>query len=40
MRQDYFRHIFNSPASMREISGSQFFRITTGIQSRPEAFDE
>ena len=25
---------------MYERSGSQFFRITTGIQSRPDAFDE
>ena len=25
---------------MHEISGSQFFRNTTGIQSGPEAFDE
>ena len=27
-------------ASMYEISASQFFRITTGIQSGPDAFDE
>ena len=25
---------------MYESSGSQFFRTTTGIQSRPDAFDE
>ena len=25
---------------MLESSGSQFFRSTTGIQSRPDAFDE
>ena len=25
---------------MYEISGSQFFRSTTGIHSRPDAFDE
>ena len=29
-----------SSASMYESSGSEFFRITTGIQSGSEAFDE
>ena len=31
-KQDSFRHIFKSSASMYESSGSQFFRTTTGIQ--------
>ena len=39
-KQDSFRHIFKSSASMYEISGSQFFRTTTEIQSGPDAFDE
>ena len=39
-KQDSFRHILNSSASMCESSGSQFFRTTTGIQSGPDAFDE
>ena len=39
-KQDSFRHIFKSSASMYESSGSQFFRITTGIQSGPHAFEE
>ena len=38
-KQDSFRHIFKSSASMYESSGSQFFRTTTGIQSGPDAFD-
>ena len=29
-----------SSASMKESSGSQFFRTTTGIQSGPDAFDK
>ena len=29
-----------SLASMYERSGSQFFRITTGMQSRPDTFEE
>ena len=29
-----------SSASMRESSGSQVFRTTTGIQSGPDAFDK
>ena len=32
--------MLKSSASMYEISGSQFFRTTTGIQSGPHAFDE
>ena len=39
-KQDSFRHILLSSAGMHGSSGSQFFRITTGIQSRPEALDE
>ena len=39
-KQDSFRHILKSSASMYESSGSQFFRTTTGIQSGPDAFDE
>ena len=39
-KQDSFRHIFKSSASMYESSGSQFFRTTTGTQSGPDAFDE
>ena len=39
-KQDSFRHILNSSASMCESSGSQFFRTTTGIQSGPDAFDK
>ena len=39
-KQDSFRHILKSSASMYESSGSQFFRTTTGIHSGPEAFDE
>ena len=31
---------FQSSASMYQISGSEFFRITTEIQSGPDAFDE
>ena len=39
-KQDSFRHILKSSASMYESSGSQFFRTTTGIQSGPDAFDK
>ena len=35
-----FRHILKSSASMYESSGSQFFRTTTRLQSRPGAFDK
>ena len=38
-KQDSFRHILKSSASMYESSGSQFFRTTTRIQSRPDTFD-
>ena len=38
-KQDSFRQLFKSLASMYESSGSQFFRTTT-IQSGPDAFDE
>ena len=34
-KQDSFRHILKSSPSMYETSGSQIFRITTGIQSGP-----
>ena len=44
---DFFRHVLKSPASLYESSagvygssGSQFFRTTTGIQSRLDIFDE
>ena len=39
-KQDSFRHILKSSASIYESSGSQFFRITTGIQSGPDPSDE
>ena len=39
-KQDSFRHILKSLASMYESSGSQFFRTTTGIQSGPDTFEE
>ena len=39
-KQDSFRHILKSSASMYESSGSQFFRTTTGIQSGPDALNE
>ena len=38
--EDFFRHILKISSSMYESSGSQFFRITTGIQSGPDTFDE
>ena len=39
-KQDSFRHLLKSSARMYESSGSQFFRTTTGIQSRPDSFDK
>ena len=39
-KQDSFRHLLKSLASVYESSGSQIFRTTTGIQSEPDAFDE
>ena len=39
-KQDSFIHILNSSGTMYESSGSQFFRITTGTQSGPDAFDK
>ena len=39
-KQDSFRYILKSSAGIYESSGSKFFRITTGIQSGPDAFDE
>ena len=39
-KQDSFRHLLKSSASMYESSGSQFFRTTPGIQSGSDAFDE
>ena len=39
-KQDSFRHILKSSASMYENSGSQFFATTTGIQSGLDTFDE
>ena len=39
-KQDSFRHILKSLASMCESSGSQLFRTTTGIQLGPDAIDE
>ena len=39
-KQDSFRHILKSSVSICESSGSQFFRITTGIQLGPDAFGE
>ena len=39
-KQDSFRQLLKSLASMYESSGSQFFRTPTGIQSRRDAFDE
>ena len=38
-KQDSFRHLLKSSADMKESSGSQFFKTTTGIQSRPDTFD-
>ena len=39
-KQDSFKHILKSSVSMYERSGSQFFRSTTGIQSRTDAFEK
>ena len=39
-KQDSFRHVLKSSASMHESSDWQFFRITTGIQSGQDTFDE
>ena len=39
-KQDSFRHIWVSSASMYESSGLQFFKTTTGIQSGPDVFYE
>ena len=39
-KQDSFRHLLKSSASMQESLGSQFFRTTTGIQSGPDTFDK
>ena len=39
-KQDSFRQILKSSASIYESSGSKFFKTTTGIQSEPDAFDE
>ena len=36
-KQDSFRHILKSVASIYESLGSQFFRTTTWIQSAPDA---
>ena len=38
-KQNSFRHLLKSSAGMKESSGSQFYRTTTGIQSGPDAFD-
>ena len=39
-KQDSFRHILKSSASMHEDSGSQLFKTTTGIQPGWDTFDE
>ena len=39
-KQDSFRCLLESSASMYESSGSQFFRITTGTQLGPGAYDK
>ena len=39
-KPDPFRYIMKRSASMYEGSVSHFFRITTGIQLGPDAFDE
>ena len=39
-KQDSFRQILKRSASLYEISGSQFLRSTTGIQSGPYAIDQ
>ena len=40
LKQDSFRHMLRSSASMYEGSDSQFFRSTTEVQSGPAAFDK
>ena len=39
-KQDSYRHILESSASMYGSSGSHFFRTITGIQSGPGGFNE
>ena len=39
-KQHSFRHTLKSSASIYESSGSQFFRITKGIQSELDVFDK
>ena len=39
-KQDSFRHILKSSASMFESLGSEFFRIVNGIKSGPQTFDK
>ena len=39
-KQDSFRYILKSSASMYESSDLEFFRTTTRIQFGPDAFDE
>ena len=39
-KQDSFRHLLKSSASMYKSSGSQFFRTTTSIQSGPYVFHD
>ena len=36
-KQDFSRHILKISASTYDISGSQLFRTTTGLQSEPDA---
>ena len=38
-KKDSFRHSLKGSANMYKISGSEFFRITTGKQLRPDTFD-
>ena len=39
-KQDSFRHILKSSVGMYESSSSQFFKTATGIQWKPDFFDE
>ena len=39
-KQDSFRNVSDGSANIYESFGSQFFRATTGIPSRPDTFDE
>ena len=39
-RTRFLQNVLKSSASVCESSGSQFSRITTGIQSRPDVFDK